>query len=285
MLRIVADGSADMPEGWEEKFGINILPLNIQLGEETFLQGRDITSKNFYDMVLAKKKPPKTSLPSLSQVIDFYRGIAKKSDQILSIHVGSKLSGTYDVCQQAANDLKGEIEVYPFDSGAGSAAIGFMCREARTLEGLGWSVNKTLAHLTELREKLIVTFTVENLEFARLSGRINAFQSGLASLLKINPIIELRDGLLYMAQKVRTRQNAMDKIIEDVKNQIGDQKIHLAVVHAACPDTAQTLLEKIRERIPHHGDLVITELSIPVAAHLGPGTVGIVAYPVFEGTT
>src|SRR5574340_897992 len=124
MLRIVADGSADMPDGWEEKFGINILPLNIQLGEETFLQGRDITSKNFYEMVLAKKKPPKTSLPSLSQVIDFYRSIAKKSDQILSIHVGSKLSGTYDVCQQAANDLKDEIEVYPLDSGAGSAAIG-----------------------------------------------------------------------------------------------------------------------------------------------------------------
>lgn len=285
MLRIVADGSADMPEGWEEQFGISILPLNIQIGEETYLQGRDITSRDFYDLVLAKKKPPKTSLPSLSQVIDFYRSIAKKSDQILSIHVGSRLSGTFDVCQQAASDLKGEIDVYTFDSGAGSAAIGFMCREARTLEGLGWSVTNILSHLTELRGKLTVIFTVENLEFARLSGRINALQSGLASLLKINPIIELRDGLLFMAQKVRTRQYAMDKIIDDVREQIGDRKSHLAIVHAACPDTAQTLLEKIRSRIPSHGDIVITELSIPVAAHLGPGTIGIVAYPAFEGTT
>lgn len=285
MLRIVADGSADMPEGWEEKFGINILPLNIQLGEETYLQGRDITSKNFYDLVLAKKKPPKTSLPSPAQVVDFYRGIARKSDEILSIHVGSKLSGTYDVCQQAARDLKGEIDVYPFDSGAGSAAIGFMCREVRILDGLGWSVNKILAHLTELRTKLTVIFTVENLEFVRLSGRINALQSGLASLLKINPIIELRDGLLFMAQKVRTRQFAMDKIVEDVKNQIGDRKSHLAIVHAACPEVAQTLLDTIRSRIPSHGDIVITELSIPVAAHLGPGTIGIVAYPAFEGAS
>lgn len=285
MLRIVADGSADMPEGWEDKFGINILPLNIQLGEETYLQGRDINSSNFYDLVLAKKKPPKTSLPSPSQVMDFYRSIAKKSDQILSIHVGRKLSGTFDVCQQAARELKGELDVYPFDSGAGSAAIGFMCREARILEGSGWSVNNILSYLSDLRDKVTVIFTVENLEFSRLSGRINAFQSGLASLLKINPIIELRDGLLYMAQKVRTRQYAMDKIVEDVKNQIGDRKSHLAIVHAACPETAQTLVEKIRSRIPVHGDIVITELSIPVAAHLGPGTIGIVAYPVFEGTT
>lgn len=285
MLKIVADGSADMPEGWQEKYGINILPLNIQLGEETFLQGRDITSSNFYDLVLAKKLPPKTSLPSPSQVMDFYRGIVDKGDQILSIHVGSKLSGTFNVIQQAARDLVGEIEVYPFDSGAGSAAIGFMCREARNLDELGWSANSIVSHLSGLREKLAVIFTVENLEFARLSGRINSFQSGLASLLKINPIIVLRDGLLFMAEKVRTRQSALDRIIEDVRGQIGDNKTHLAIVHAACPEIAQSLVEKIRTRIPSHGDIVITELSIPVAAHLGPGTIGIVAYPVFEGVT
>lgn len=285
MLKIVADGSADMPDDWQEKYGINILPLNIQLGEETFLQGRDITSSNFYDMVLAKKLPPKTSLPSPSQVMDFYRGIVNKGDQILSIHVGSKLSGTFNVIQQAARDLTGEIEVYPFDSGAGSAAIGFMCREARNLDEMGWSAISIVSHLSGLREKLAVIFTVENLEFARLSGRINSFQSGLASLLKINPIIVLRDGLLFMAEKVRTRQSALDKIIEDIHSQIGDNKTHLAIVHAACPEIAESLVEKIRTRIPRHGDIVITELSIPVAAHLGPGTIGIVAYPVFEGVS
>lgn len=285
MLKIVADGSADMPDDWQEKYGINILPLNIQLGEETFLQGRDITSSNFYDMVLAKKLPPKTSLPSPSQVMDFYRGIVNKGDQILSIHVGSKLSGTFNVIQQAARDLTGEIEVYPFDSGAGSAAIGFMCREARNLDEMGWSAISIVSHLSGLREKLAVIFTVENLEFARMSGRINSFQSGLASLLKINPIIVLRDGLLFMAEKVRTRQSALDKIIEDIRSQIGDNKTHLAIVHAACPEIAESLVEKIRTRIPRHGDIVITELSIPVAAHLGPGTIGIVAYPVFEGVS
>jgi len=112
-----------------------------------------------------------------------------------------------------------------------------------------------------------------------LSGRINALQSGLASLLKINPIIKLKDGLLFMAQRVRTRQRAIDQIMDEVKSRVGDTKTHLAIVHAACPETAQKVAKLMGSAIPKHGDIVVTELSIPVAAHLGPGTIGIVAYP------
>jgi len=283
MLKIVADGSADMPAGWEERYGIDILPLEIQVGEDLYLQGRDITSENFYDLVLKKQKPPKTSLPSPFQVKEFYKRIAAKGDQILSIHVGSKLSGTLNIIQQAARELTGEIEVFPFDSGAGSAAIGFMCREARALNDDGWSISSIVNHLSSLRDRLTIVFTVENLEFVRLSGRINALQSGLASLLKINPIIKLKDGLLFMAQRVRTRQKAIEQIVNEVKSRVGDTKSDLAIVHAACPETAHKVAELVRTLIPTHGDIVVTELSIPVAAHLGPGTIGIVAYPVIKG--
>jgi len=283
MLRIVSDGSADMPEGWAEQFKVHILPLKIQLGDQLYLQGRDVTSRNFYNLVREKKQPPKTSLPSPAEMTDFYRQLANKGDQILSIHVGSKLSGTYAVAEQAAKDIAGELEVTPFDSGAGSAAIGFMCREARELAEQGWSMESIVDRLSAVRNKLTVIFTVENLEFARLSGRISAIQTAVASILKINPIIQLKDGLLYMAQRVRTRRTAIEKICEEVRERVGSSKVHLAIVHAACPDAAQMLVEKVRTLIPLHGDIVVTELSIPVAAHLGPGTVGIVAYPILEG--
>lgn len=279
MLKIVADGSADMPPDWEERYGINILPLEIQVGDDLYMQGKDINSENFYELVLRKQKPPKTSLPSPFQVKEFYRRIAAKGDQILSIHVGSKLSGTLNIIQQAARELTGELEVFPFDSGAGSAAIGFMCREARALNDEGWSVGSIVNHLSSLRERLTIVFTVENLEFVRLSGRINALQTGLASLLKINPIIKLKDGLLFMAERVRTRQKAIDQIVDEVRTRVGETKTHLAIVHAACPETAQKVANLVGAVIPKHGDIVVTELSIPVAAHLGPGTIGIVAYP------
>jgi len=283
MLKIVTDGSADMPQGWEDRFEIHILPLHIRFGEEELLQGRDVTSQNFYQLVLEKRDFPKTSLPSPEEIKNFYRSIANKDDSILSIHIASQMSGTFSTVQTAARELAGELDVHPFDSGAGSAALGFMCREARHMAEKGLDIHKVLEALTELRSRITIVFTLENLEFARLSGRINSFQSTLSSLLKINPIIYLRDGLLQVGKKVRTRQNALDTVIDEVKNRLNGQEANLAIVHANTPETAQEVIEKVKAIIPAIKEIIVTELAIPVAAHLGPGTIGIVAYPTREG--
>ncbi|GAP10548.1 protein containing EDD domain protein, DegV family [Bellilinea caldifistulae] len=279
MIKIVTDGSADMPEGWEEKYDIKIIPLSIVLGEQTYLQYRDVTSKNFYQLVREKRFPPKTSLPSPYQIMEFYRSIAQKGEEVLSIHLASKLSGTFAAVKQAADEIADEIKVYPFDSGAGSAALGFMCREARLLSQKGWDVPQIMRRLEKMRDRLTVIFTLENLEFAYLSGRINKLQTALSSLLRINPIIVLRDGLLNMSEKVRSRHRALDRIVEQVQQRVGDKMASLAVVHAAAPEAAQTMVERLRKIFPNVREIVVTELSIPVAAHLGPGTIGIVAYP------
>ncbi len=279
MIKIVTDGAADMPIGWEEEYGIHVIPLSIVIGEETYLQGRDINTNNFYTLVREKRLPPKTSLPSPHQIMEFYRSIAKKGEDILSIHLASKLSGTFAAVKSAADEIAGELNVVPFDSGAGSAALGFMCREARLLNQKGWDIPRIVQRLEKMRDRLTVIFTLENLEFAYLSGRINKIQTAISSLLRINPIIVLRDGLLNMSERVRTRQKALDRVIEQVQQRVGNTVASLAVVHAAAPDAAQEMVEKIKQAIPTVREIVITELAVPVAAHLGPGTIGIVAYP------
>lgn len=284
MLKIVTDGAVDMPKGWEEKYGIHILPLRIRFGEEEYLQGRDVTSNNFYSLVKLKRLFPKTSLPSPDEIVEFYRRIAQKGDEIISIHVASKLSGTFAAAQTAANELSGELEVFPFDSGAGSAAQGLMCREARLLAQSGFSTSAILDRLSEVRSKLLVFFTLEDLNFARLSGRISTLQTTLSSILKINPIIHLKNGLLFVGQKVRTRQKALDTIVEEVRQRLSGQPANLAIVHAATPDTAEQLINQVKSVIPAVKEIIVTELSIPVAAHLGPGAVGIVAIPVGEAS-
>jgi DegV family protein with EDD domain len=283
MLKIVTDGAADMPDSWEKMFGIQILPLRIRFGEEELLQGRDVTSKNFYRLVTEKKDFPKTSLPAPEEIKEFYRKIANNDDAILSIHVASKMSGTFSAVQTAAKELVGELDVFPFDSGAGSAAIGYMCREARRLADLGFSTTKILECLSDLRSKISVIFTLENLEFARMSGRISSLQSTISSILKINPIIYLKDGLLHVGQKVRTRQTALETIIDEIKNRLSGQEANIAIVHANTPETARLLTEKVKAIIPAVKEIIVTELAIPVAAHLGPGAIGIVAYPAGEG--
>lgn len=282
MLRIVTDGAVDMPDGWASEYQVDILPLYVRFGERSFIPGVNMTSAEFYAMVRKTGKIPNTSLPSPGDVAEFYRKIAQKGDEILSIHLGSKLSGTYSIVQMAAKDLQQEYDITPFDSGAGSAAMAYMCREARLLNRKGFSMQAILKRLEEIRQKLIVVLTVDNLEFARLSGRVNALQSALSSMLKIKPIIVLQNGLLQMSEKVRTRQAALERVIEYARERFDKQAIYMAVVHAIDPGAAQAIIERAKQ-VLNLGELVVMELSVPVAAHLGPGTVGLVAYPM-EGS-
>jgi len=281
MLRIVTDGATDMPIGWSEEFEINVIPLRIRFGEETYIQGQDVTNESFYELINQKQQIPQTSLPSPFQIAEFYRGVANREDTILSIHISSKLSGTFSAVQMAVQEVGDELNIITFDSRAGSAAVGFMCREARKMARAGRSVQQILKQLEEMKRKLVVIFTLDNLEYARLNGRVSALQSILSSMLKIKPIVVLKEGMLTIGDKVRTRQRALEKVLDIVKEKVGSQQILLAVVHAADLETARTLIDRAKQ-ILNVSEVILTELAIPVAANLGPGTVGIVAIPMEE---
>jgi DegV family protein with EDD domain len=277
MLRIVTDGGADMPDEWLQEYNIDLLPLRIRFGEEDYTQGVNIDKTNFYQIVEQKKMIPNTSLPSPQQVADFYRSIAQKGDDILSVHIASKLSGTFSIIQLAAKDLTGEFNVFPFDSGAGSAIQGFMCREARLMERAGRSIHAILERMEDIRKKVVVIFTLDTLEYARMNGRINGLVSAISSILKVKPIIILGDGTLNMGEKVRSRHKSIDRVIELVQQRIGNRPAAMAVVHANDLETAKSIYDRVRN-LANVKELIVTELAIPVAANLGPGTVGIAAY-------
>jgi DegV family protein with EDD domain len=266
---------------WIEAYGIKVLPLNIQIGDRCYQEGVDLTREQFYEMVTRLGVIPKTSLPSPSQVMDFYQRFANIGDSILSIHLASKLSGTFSIVQVAAQELKDRFKIYTFDSGGGSAMLAFMCREARILDRSGQSVQEIVKQLELIRQRITVIFTVDNLEFARLSGRVNSIQSTLSSLLQIKPVIVLRDGLLDLSEKVRTRRKSFDRVLEMVRQRVGDRAINVAIVHARDLPAAEEMKKKVCA-VLNCRDVILTDLSIPVASHLGPGTIGIVAYPVDE---
>src|ERR1700690_517712 len=160
MLKIVTDGAADMPPEWEKEFDIEVIPINILFGEKTYLQYVDIDNAGFYRMVDETKTIPKTSQPSPHQFAEFYKKIAKKGDVIISIHVTSKLSGTYASAVQAAEDVKGLFQVLPVDSMAGWVAIGIMCREARRMDRAGKSPEQIVNSLVGIRERVRAFFTL-----------------------------------------------------------------------------------------------------------------------------
>lgn len=278
MLLIATDGAADIPAGWEQEFDLHVIPLNIQFGEKTYLQDVDLDTEGFYKLVDESGKIPKTSQPSPHQFKEFYKKIARQGDTILSIHVTSKLSGTYASAVTAAGELKDMFRVIPFDSGCGSVGIGFMCRQARKMERAGKSVEQIVQYLERVRPHVYIVLTLENLDYARMSGRVGALSAALASMLNVKPIAVLREGMLSMTQKVRTRKASIERVIELAKQDVGDAPIYLAAVQARDPEAGRSLLEKAMQKF-NVVDAVLSELSISVAANLGPGSVGLVLYP------
>lgn len=278
MLRIVTDSTADMPPGWEHEYDIQVVPINIHWGEKTYLQGVDLSNEDFYRLVDQNGKIPKTSQPTPYQFKEFYQRIAEPGDTILSLHVTSRLSGTYTSAVGAGHELQDKYRILPFDSGCGSAGLAMMCREARLMERAGASAERILERWEQIRRKVQITLTLDKLEYARKSGRVGTLQAALASLLNVKPIVELQQGILEMTERVRTRTKALDRVLELVHERFLNEPLDLAVVQARDLPAAQILEERARKLFNIH-DLITTELSISVAANLGPGTVGLIAYP------
>ena len=279
MLRIVTDSSIDLPGGWREAFDINVIPVSIRIGERDYLQDVDLGHDEFFRLVRETGKFPKTSLPSIGQFVEFYENIAHSDDIILSIHLSSMLSGTFGSAVGAANTLAEQYQIIPFDTRSGSAAMAFMCREARLMERAGSTLQDILAHLEKIRDSQHILLTLDTLEFAHRSGRINALTAALASVLRMKAIVVLKDGMLEMAERVRTRRRALDRLVQMAHQRAGSHALNVAVVHSCDLDTGRTLLDRMRHEL-NCQEALLTELSISVAAHLGPGTVGVVFYPV-----
>jgi DegV family protein with EDD domain len=279
MLRIVTDGAADILPEWSKEFGIEMIPVNIMFGEKSYLQGVELDNEGFYKLVDESKKIPKTSQPSPHQFVEFYRKVAQKGDTILSIHITAKLSGTYASAVAAAEELKDEFNIIPIDSACGSLGIGLMCREARLMERAGKSVDEIVNYIETIKPKVSVILTLDTLEYAKMSGRVKTLQAALASLLNVKPIAVLQDGVLNMAEKVRTRKASLDRVISMAKEQYGNQPVYLAVVHARDLKSGEALLEQAKSQF-NAKETMISELAISIAANLGPGTVGLILYPV-----
>jgi DegV family protein with EDD domain len=278
MLHIVMDGAGDMPPEWRDLYNIDVVATPVHFDGKTYHPGVNLDYNGFYRLVDESGVIPKTSQPSPYEFTQRFRQIARFGDTILAIIISSKLSGTYESAMAAAKELAGEINIITFDTQAGSAAVGMMCREARLMERTGKSVQDILARLDQIRKNLTIVLTLDNLEYARMSGRVKALQASLVSLLNIKPIAMLQDGVIIMADKVRTRGRALQRIVEMVYQRVGDQLVNAAVVHARDPETGKTMMEMVKKRL-NCKDLIMTDLSLPVAANLGPGTVGVVVYP------
>lgn len=281
MIRIATDSTCDMPPGYFEEYDITVVPINIQFGTETYEDGVTIDRETFVRKIDELGILPTTSQPSAWQFEQHYRTLHEQgATDIISLHVTSKLSGTYQSAVMAKEALEGQVRVHPFDSASGSVTLGFMCMEASRMSRAGKSVAEILARLAAIRERACLVLTLKDLRYAQMSGRTGKLQSSLASLLSIKPIVLLENGLLDVVEQVRTQGKAIDRLLDIVAERVGrSDPVNLAIVHSLAPEAGQELLERAKSLF-NCQETFLADLTSSLIVHFGPGTLGLSAYRV-----
>lgn len=281
MIKIVTDTTCDMPAGWPGRYHITPVPINIQFGLETFSEGVTITADTFYRRIAAEGTLPTTSQPSVGEFSQVYERLAADGSEILSIHVTSKLSGTWQAARLAAERLKHKIKIRVVDSFTGSVGLGLMVREAAQLAEAGLSVAEIVPRLEARRSQIKVFIMLKDLRYVRMSGRVGRLREVMASLLDIKPIIGVDDGALVPLERARTQKKGFQRMLAMAEEQAGEVPVHVGVVHALARAEAESVLVEIRQRL-NCRDTFVTDLALSLAVHFGPGTVGFATYPADE---
>ncbi|HSM23501.1 MAG TPA: DegV family protein [Anaerolineaceae bacterium] len=276
-IAIVTDSTAYIPKELGSEFKIHIAPLQLIWGEEQFRDGVDIQPVQFYEKLQTAEVMPTTSQATPGAFKEIYKELASEGYEIFSIHISTKLSGTIDSALQAKAmlDLK-DIEI--FDSETSGMALGFQFLAVARAVANGASLKDCVKLAEKARGKTGVLFAVKTLEFLHRGGRIGGSQAFLGTILNLKPILEVRDGKIEPAGKVRTMNKATDKVIDIMKSKIGDQTpIRLAVQHANAYEEAKVFQQKLINSFPKDAiaEIVIADVSPVIGTHTGPGVVGV----------
>lgn len=278
MIKIVTDSTCDLPATWLDRYNITVIPVNIQFGLETFQEGVNLTPADFYRRIQTGGALPTTSQPAVGEYSQICQQLAADSSQLLAIHLTSKLSGTWQAATLAARQLAGQVDLTVVDSHTGSVGLGYMVREAAQLAAEGWPVDDIVEHLNMRRAQTNVFILLNDLRFARLSGRVGRIRENLTTLLNIKPIIGVEQGALILKDRVRGQKRGFEQMLTLAEEAVGHAPVHLAVSHAQAQPDAEALLAQATSRL-NCRDTFVTDLALSIAVHFGPGTVGFATYP------
>ena len=267
-VKIVTDSVADLPPEAVKELGITIVPLHVRFGEEVYRDGIDLTVDEFYSRLAHSKILPVTSVPSPGDFAEAYDKLAEEADEILAIIVSSRLSGTYDVALQSIGLMKRKCRVEVIDSQLAVMAQGFLVIKAAKAAQAGAGLDELVDLVRSNIPRIDFLAAFDTLEYLRRGGRIGRAQALLGSILKINPIITLRDGVVEPAGRTRSRAKAIDYLYNFAMSYSHIDE--MAVEDAACSEDAETLVERLSSKFPR--ERIYRSRTTPViGTHTGPG--------------
>ncbi|MFJ2471505.1 DegV family protein [Streptomyces sp. NPDC087659] len=276
-VAIVTDSTAYLPPQTMELHGITAVPLTVVLGNQVLEEGTEISARSLAQ-ALQKRRSVTTSRPSPETFAAAYRATAEAGAAgIVSLHLSSEFSGTYDAAVLAAREAPVPVRVV--DTGMVAMALGFCALAAAEAVDAGGSLDEAVAAAEKRAAGTSAFFYVDTLDYLRRGGRIGAAQALFGSALAVKPLLQLEGGRIELKEKVRTASKAIARLEELAAERAGAGRVDIAVHHLAAPERASALAERLRERVPNLGELHVSEVGAVIGAHTGPGLLGAVVSP------
>jgi DegV family protein with EDD domain len=271
-VKIVTDSVSDISPGTAAELGITVVPLNVVFGNEIYRDGVDLTTDEFYRKLENSKNLPTTSTPPLQSFIELYHRLAKETDEILVITISRKLSATGEAARKAVESYENGCRIEVFDSQFAVMAEGLLVIAAAKAALAGKSLDdivrlaKTNIPRTEMR------MAFDTLEYLKRGGRIGKAKALMGSMLKVNPIIGIKDGETFPIRNERSRAKAMNYLYEFIMAYSNIEE--LAIEDATTPDEADALSERLEGKFPRER-IYRSKVSPVIGANVGPSVIGV----------
>ncbi|HKW71057.1 MAG TPA: DegV family protein [Candidatus Dormibacteraeota bacterium] len=265
---VVTDSTADLPDAWRDSYGIEVVPLKVLFGKETFRDRVDITDQQFFQRLAASSTLPTTSAPSPGEFADVYQRLAKHYQGCISIHIGAQLSATAEAARVGASSVNG-FKVNVIDSQTVSMPIAFLCRvaaECATLEEATAAVQQRIP-------KARVLALLDTLRYLEMGGRLSRAQAMIGTMLDLKPLLLVADREIRPVDRVRTRSRAVSRMVEYFKSDMPVE--HMAVMHAQAADEAERVAAELRTEFPDR-EVTVGQIGAVLGTHTGPKAMGIV---------
>jgi DegV family protein with EDD domain len=277
-VRVVTDSTALLPADVVEAARMRVVPLSVTVSGQAGREGLDVTPDDVAQALGERRFTVTTSRPSPADFAQVYRDLLDDGAAgVVSVHLSSRLSGTYESALLAAEEFDGQVRVV--DSAAAGIGVGFVALQACAVAGAGGDIEAVRIAALAAVERVSTLFYVDTLEFLRRGGRITAAQALLGTALAVKPILHVVRGEVVLKEKVRTSSRALARLADLAVEAAQESDVDIAVQHLGAPDRAQalhdTLLDRLGDRVH---DRYLSEVGAAIAAHTGPGVIGVTVY-------
>ncbi|MEL4024084.1 DegV family protein [Lysinibacillus endophyticus] len=273
-IAVVTDSTAYLTQEERSRYNIRMIPLSVNLEDGSYDEEVEITASEFYDKVRVSKQFPKTTQPAIGKFVELFEELAKEYDEVISIHLSSGISGTYQGAIQAGQMVDG-IKVHAFDSEISCSPQGYFAIKAAQMAQQGASAEQILRTLNEMKSTMDAYFVVDDLAHLQRGGRLSAAAALVGGILQIKPVLTFENKVIVPFEKIRTKKKALRRVEELLaKDAANYEQLQATVIHANCEEEGLEWMNQLAETFPNV-EFNLSYFGPVIGTHLGEGSLGL----------